>query len=264
MNDREGRYIMYKESLKNKIQKSLIFILPILGSLIFISFLALVYFWEFYGRERFLYKDVIVATQDIQKGTVIKEDMVKKIKVEESKVIEKPITDVSIVIGKAASEFIPKGAQLHKIYLEDPELVMKDGEFIFRIPNKWIEAIPGSIRRKDNALLYAVDSDEKTNPDEAYVESEIDTNELDNSPLPTYDETKVDNLIEVLENEPVIEAIVAYVKDSANREVITTSEQERIDGSSVISEINIIASIDDIKVMEEQIKQGKKFLIMYK
>jgi len=224
-------------------------LLPILGIVIISSMIGLMIFWETKGRELYLYCDVIVLKEDVKRGTIITPDMITVVKMQSDNLINNPITNENDVIGFAAKHFIPKNLQLHKEFFEIPELVTKNNEFIFRIPNDWIYSVPSTLRRKDKVIFYSVNADigKKT----------ISGHEGE---IATYDPTEKINISDM---QPVFSTIVAYVKDSANRELVTVSKEDRLDGSSTLSEIDVIITLDNLKQLENIINNGSKFIIMY-
>ena len=62
----------------------------------------------------------------------------------------------------------------------------------------------------------------------------------------------------------ILESVVAYLKDSGNREVVTVSEEERYDGSSKIASLEIIAELEDISYLQNLAENNYKFIILYK
>jgi hypothetical protein len=217
----------------------------LLGIVLIIIAIGIIFYWEVYGRENLLYKDIVVLTQEINKNEVITKDMLQYQKREESTLIKEVITKKEIIIGKAANSYIPKGVQLVEKYFEDPCLVLDEDEYIFKIPGEWIMAFPNSLRRGDKIYFYEIDKNNKS-----------ETIDVDGD-IPMYIE-------EALEEEPIVNTTVAYVKDGANREVVSLSDEERFNGTSRISEIEIITNLEIVNLLRESIKQDKVFIIMYK
>lgn len=207
--------------------------MPLIGITIILIMLGIIWFWETNGRQLYFYQDIVMLNQDIQKGTVINEDMLIYEKVEIDKIINEAVISADILIGLETKNFIPKGAQLHLNYFDNQEILMVEDTFIIRIPNEWLYSIPNTLRRKDNIAFYVVNNE--SDEDTAIIES----------------------------GNPIIETKVAYVKDSANREVQTVSYEDRIDGSSIISEVSIIASPMQLNILENAINKNNKLIIMY-
>lgn len=234
---------------KTKLKRYSNIVLPVIGIGLIALMLGIVWFWETNGREMYFYQEVIVLNQDVKRGTVITEGMLASEKIEADKIINNAVLDKKQIIGLEAKHFIPQKAQLHYFYFEDHDLITTDNKYIVRIPNEWLYSIPNSLRRKDNIVFYEI------NPD--YL---IEQEEENNSNPDTYDSE--DEIKEKL-GKQVLQAKTAYVKDSANREVVSISNNGRIDGSSVISEVLILITPEELRRLEEKIQDGGKFIIMH-
>lgn len=246
------------------------------GILIMILGFGIVILWESIGREAYLYKDVIAVNTDISKGSVVTDSMLTVMKIEESKIITGAIKDKSEISGLAAKQFIPKNSQLNKSFFDKAGTVLNKDQYIFKVPNEWIVAVPSSIRRKDTAYFYEIDyrtlesvnGSLSNNGTAAGSTNSIGNTVISsdaNNGLTTYNASAKSNLIDSIkdDNNRFIETVVAYVKDSANREVVTLSKDERYDGSSQVASIEIIVDADKIKVLESAIDRGNRFLILY-
>ncbi len=148
-------------------------------------------------------------------------------------IIEGAIIDARGIIGKAASCFIPKGAQLVEEYFEDTELVLSEDEYIFRVPNEWLKAYPNSLRRGDTIFFHEINTDTIT-------------------PVTSDGLVNLEQYRPLAQDEAIASVTVAYAKDSANREVITLSEEERFNGSSKINEIEIIVDVETVNLLRKK------------
>jgi hypothetical protein len=214
-----------------------------LGVILIICAIGTIFYWEMYGRENLLYENIVVLTKDVYRNDVITTEMITYQKREGSHIVKGAILDENKIIGKAAKSYIPKGVQLVEKYFENHKLVLDNNEYIFQIPTEWIRAFPSSLRRGDTIYFYEVGQGIE-NHNGAEVEIIL-------------------NNRKALEKEPITSATVAYAKDSANREVITLSDNERYDGSSKISEIEIIANLEIVNSLRESVDDNKLFIIMY-
>lgn len=181
----------------------------------------------------------------LKKSDVITVEMVTYEKREGNTIIEGAIIDARGIIGKAASCFIPKGAQLVEEYFEDTELVLSEDEYIFRVPNEWLKAYPNSLRRGDTIFFHEINTDTIT-------------------PVTSDGLVNLEQYRPLAQDEAIASVTVAYAKDSANREVITLSEEERFNGSSKINEIEIIVDVETVNLLRKKsIEDGKVFILMY-
>lgn len=215
----------------------------LLGVLLIVIAIGTIFYWEIYGRQDFLYKDIVVLNEDVDKNEVITTDMLEYKKIEQTTFIDDAIVDSRSIVGKAAKNYIPKGVQLVEKYFDDSELVLDKDQYIFRIPLEWLKAFPNTLRRGDKIYFYEVSTGAVLHNT---TEGEI-----------------ISNNKEALKNEPITSAMVAYVKDGSNNEVITLSEEDRYNGSNVISEIEIVTNIDTVNLLRKSINNEKTFIIMY-
>lgn len=149
------------------------------------------------------------------------------------------ITDVDQILGLETKNFIPKNTILVEQYFEEGRLNLKENEFVFRIPEEWIYSHPQTIRRLDKIYLYPINTTKK---DSSGFQA--------NQKMP--------------EGNPVIESVVLFAKDSSNREVLDTDKNDRYNGSSSISNIEIKVTTEDVKLLESYINNGYKFIIYYR
>lgn len=203
--------------------------------LIGIAITAMIY-WETYGREKMLYEEIVVLVEDVTVNEVITEDKISYEKRDDSSLVKDVIKDASLILGKAAKHYIPAGAQLVEQYFEEDKLVLDQHEYITHIPMEWIQSFPNTLRRGDVIYFYEV----LGNKSNREIKQALST------------------------KEPIAKSTVAFVKDSSNREVITLSDKERYDGSSKISEIEIISNIETINLIRRKFDEGMKFIILYK
>ncbi|GKX28714.1 hypothetical protein SH1V18_11940 [Vallitalea longa] len=219
------------------------FVKGLMGVMLIVIAIGTIFYWEVYGRQNFLYKDIVVLNKDVDKNEVITSEMVEYKKVEQTTLIDNAIDDDLSIVGKAAKNYIPGGVQLVKEYFENSELVLDEDQYIFRIPLEWLKAFPNTLRRGDVIYFY-----------------EVDTGTIQHD---TTEGQIILNNKEVSNNEPITSAVVAYVKDGSNNEVITLSEEDRYNGSNVINEIEIVTDVDTVNLLRESIDNKKIFIIMY-
>lgn len=225
-------------------------ILPVIGILIIGLMVSLIWFWETSGREMYFYKEVVVLNQDIKRGTIISEEILVFEKYEADKLIDNAITDKNQIIGLEAKHFIPMNSQLHPFYFEESQLVTNQNSLITRIPNEWLYSIPNTLRRNDEIVFYYIKDSSAT----ADISAE--------GSVKTHNDIEGYKLVEKL-GKPVLTARVAYVKDSANREVQTLNSNLRLDGSSVIAEVLVLLSFEQVQLLEQYVKDGGRFIIMH-
>lgn len=188
----------------------------IVGILLIIASIAGLFLWEWKGREMILMEEVLVAKEEIQRGTEVNLSMFitkgvsKEMMVAEALVPE----DLNKLQGKIAAQFIAGNDQITMDYFRDDEFYLNDDESIFVIEPSWIAMRSSALRRGDMIDIYA-------------------NNEL--GFLGSYQ--------------------IAFVKDEAEREIrdaavenqkyIENEILERTDSTSVIDHIEIITTLSE-------------------
>ncbi len=211
--------------------------------------------WEVWGKEAILYEDVLVLSQELERGQIVNSGNLTWVKVDRFHIPESAILDSGMVIGQAARHFVPAGIPLHPLFFEDPALSLAKDQFIAALPRDWIHSVPGSLRRKDRVVFYPLNNEQQLQFRQHIVE--------DNSEeFPVYDASD-DMRIAYLDQQPFFQTTVAYVRDGANREVRSTSVGSRLDSTANIAGIEIIVTLEQLKELEDAVGRGQRFIILY-
>lgn len=232
-------------------------LMTIISVVLFVLAIGLFVWYEFGGgRSTLNYKDVWVLKEPLKQGhSIVKESMLVKEKINKELFHDEYVKDPKEIVGLEAKHYIPAKIPLVKSYFDDANVVLNEGEYIAQIPKSWITSVPNSLRRGDNVILYA---------------TQIMTDEVKSKTFTTNEEGEI--VVEEAENvEPVInqelielsQTTVAYVKDSANNEVVTVSNEDRKDANSSISSVEIVTTPEEFKKIEEQVNNGSFLIIMY-
>lgn len=228
--------------------------MPILGIFLFIFFGGLFYYWEYYGRVEFLYTDVLVPIENMKNGDMVTKEAFKTIKVDAANVIEDAITDIESIKGLEVKQYIPKSNQLSPLFFDVPNLVLSESEQIFQIPNEWITSKPDTIRRKDTLVIYPIFK-EVSYKDVSLVDDNED-DEVEDNELRLEEESENDA-------ESICSVTVAYVKDSAGREV-ESLDVDRLVSTGTVSTIEVVITEEKIKLLKSYIQEGYVFILAYK
>lgn len=194
----------------------------IVGILLILLSIAGLFFWEWKGREIILMEEVLVAKEEIQKGTIVSSSMFVEKGVMKEMLVEEALTqkDVEGLHGKVASQLIARNDQIILDYFRNDEFYLEKDETIFVIDPSWITMRSSSLRRGDLVDIYRTDG---------------------MGLLGSYR--------------------IAFVKDEAEREIREASDVnqkyiekdilERTDSTSVIDHIEIITTIKEYqKILE--------------
>lgn len=193
---------------------------------------------------------MLVAQKDIQKGTVIEDAEMyfkpEKISLSSSVLGALKPEQIDLINGRTVEGFIPANGQVTPKSFSENSLILKENQFVFKLPPTWVYSIPSSIRRGDKISIYEIDSK---------IESKLSTGEDINTVL-----TKG-------KLESILNTTVEYVKDSTNREVADTNDNngsKRLDGTSQVSAIEIICTREETQVLEKSILSGKRLIVVYR
>lgn len=219
----------------------------IAGIAIMFLALAATYFWLTHGQVQLESVTLLVARQDIPRGTVIDNanNYFKPERINLSSAVTGAIKPENIdqLSGRVAEQFIPANGQIVTQTFSGNSVVLKENEFVFKLPPTWVYSIPSSIRRGDKISIYEIDGN---------IDGKLDNSE--------------DQDIKLVKGktESIFNTTVVFVKDSTNREVTDTNGKERLDGSSQVSAIEIICTRSDTQILEGSVLSGKKLIVVYR
>jgi len=270
-----------------------------IGIGIMVSFLTIgfIFFYDFYLKERIDSEEVVV----VKAGTTIpKTERIDKkhLMIErrpKSSLLEDVVLakDIDKIIGNDTKHELVGNQMISMSMIDFDDLVpdTEFGEAIRPITGEWIYAQPGSLRRKDRIDIYLVHPDGTTNltqngpsqvisteeGEEVATEGEGAEETTDTENTASNENTEVDeNTVETqknakIERKPFLKGVrVVYVKDSSNKEVVSSTEEgsgnqdKRLNGSSNISDLEVILNESDFaKLMEEVLGKGSRLYITY-
>lgn len=212
-------------------KKILKFLLPLL---LLIGGISFIFIFEFYLKDKVNTVPVLIASADIQfKETLTAENLsitnVRRSEVVNGAYLKIDELRLTEMFGKLAAIDIQRGTQIYPALIDHFNLLPNEaeGEFIAPIPDQWIFAVPGSLRRSYFADFHAIsDQSRKIGP-------------------------------------ILTDVRVVYTKDSSNREVQNLQESE-YDATANISNVEIIATAEMLSTLSEYVDRGYKLYITYK
>ena len=245
--------------------------------LIGILFLSLgggiLYFFEVYVKDHVDTQEVLMAKDNISfKQLITKDDLVVRNVKKDNLVgdVYSP-SDVDLVLNKYAAIDINKGTQIYPSLIDSYDLIPNEskGEFIAPIPDSWLFAVPGSLRKTFVADFYVI-KDEEQAMLQALLEDEQDHSDTpkDGEEKKKENEKPIENNEEldqaiVSKNEPILKNVrVSSVKDKSNREV--TESKEETTATGVVSNLEIIADKEMLDKITEYTQKGNKIYVVYK
>ena len=243
-----------------------------LGAAVSACTIGLVLVYDFYVKDKIDSVEVAVVTMgaEIDKSATITPEMVSIERREKKSLLEDVILaeEIDSIIGKEAKQDIVGNSMISAKMIDFDELVPneKEGEAIRPLISDMIYAQPGSLRRKDNIDIYLINytsvspvsGPSTVNSADAPKDEEKEDKEKDEKT----EKAAIQGLKPFLSNVKVV-----YVKDSGNKEVVsevTANENERLNATSTISDIEVILNNDDFaKLMNAMISNKSKLYITY-
>lgn len=222
--------------------------------LILFSGVAFLFFYNFYLENRINTVAVVVADKNIGFKEQFSAKNLKIERINSDFVVKDAVRGVanlkdSHMLGKLAAINIKKGTQIYPDLIDQNNLIPDEskGEFIAPIPNKWIFAVPGSIRRSYIADFYAVPK-----------EDQQPGNKFNNTQANPVNNIDLSGLKPILTN-----VRVAHTKDQANNEVTNVKKGNRYDTTGVVSNIEIIATPEMLNKIRKSTEKGNLLYIVY-
>ena len=232
-----------------------------LGLMTALCTIAFIFVYDMFLRDRIDSVEVVVvkANEEIQKSEKITADKITTERRPKDTLISNVVLakDINSIIGIDTSQLIDGNSMISGNMLDVEEIVpnKERGEAIRPITKDMIYAQPGSLRRKDTVDIYLVNKDGSTNmtTDGSSSKNSKNSEVASTSATPFLQDVKV-----------------VYVKDSGNKEVVSatseenTDEDQRLNATSTISDLEVILNDDDFKsLMDQVLGKGAKLYITY-
>ena len=111
--------------------------------------------WENWGKEKFLYDEVLVLRESVKQGTIITEDMVDAKTMEMDEPCLK-FSEKEKIIGMQTTAYVHKGVPLFTPYFGESDLMPDETRerYGMAIPTDWIASKPEALSRGDKVFLF--------------------------------------------------------------------------------------------------------------
>lgn len=115
--------------------------------------------WETKGRDAMLMEDVLVASQDIKVGTVLKESMLKAVKLPKDVLPARRISRMNIsgAVGKTVQLPLQENQPITQVAFEKKKHKLKEGQSFYVINPEWIEMCSSAVRKNDRVQIMSSD-----------------------------------------------------------------------------------------------------------
>jgi hypothetical protein len=202
-------------------------------------------------------QEVVVATKKLPIDTIIEDEHLTTIKIPGEYVSKNTLQEPELIIGQRTTSAIEKYDAFSQDKLGDAELKKSKDEAYFALPNRWIESVPGSLRRLDSISIWLTLPEKEK---EKGVKVDVDEEEKQFTATPIEVENE-----ERPTGEPLVSNItVAFIKNSQNTEVQGVEKsKDRLDGNSSPSQLEVMMKKDDFAALSEAVSNGFKLIISY-
>ncbi|MDQ0255490.1 hypothetical protein J2S74_002872 [Evansella vedderi] len=234
-----------------------------LGILMAAVVIGFIVFWDLYLKDGITSEEVVIVRPHVQieaKEAIQREHLMIESRHRSSLVDGAVLADqIDEIVGYDAAVLLVGNSILSTSHIDFDDIVPnpEEGEAIRPIPDEWVYAKPGSLRRKDRIDIYVIQAIDTHNinfqEEMARASREIADDEHQRS-----DDVKL-QIEPILTNIPVI-----YAKDSSNREVVgQTRGDSRLDASGRISDLEVNLNREEFKILMDHINKGYKLYITY-
>lgn len=238
-----------------------------LGLIILLMGSGFIVIYNLYLDDKMNSEQVVVAVKPIPFKTEITADMVELQDRKVHFVVPGAFKKLSDVIGLQSAVHLEPNTQLYVDLVDPYNVIPGEGEEIFPIPEKWIYAKPGSLRRTFKVNIGVIREDNVTANHNNVHDLEIqqtegqaegDTHQSINKQITKEEFAKLAKPI--LEN-----VVVAYAKDSSNKEVVGTNDQDkRLDASGNITNLDVVLKREQYQLLvQDYIEKGYKLILSY-
>ncbi|MBL5768662.1 SAF domain-containing protein [Heyndrickxia sporothermodurans] len=234
--------------------------------------------YDFYFKDKINTVDVVVAKQDINFKDKITSENIQIVSIRKDNAVNGVVNpkDVDTILDHNAAIDIKKGTQIYTDLVDTYDLVPneKEGEFIAPIPDEWLFAVPGSLRKtfiadfyaipdKEQAVIRSLVQEAKDQKDGKSDSDSKDQKEDKDSDVPISSTDSIDTMI-TKNNEPIVKNVrVASVKDGSNKEV-TESKEDNESATGTVSNLEIISNDETLSTLRTYTEQGYKIYVVYK
>lgn len=128
----------------------------ILGLVLAVMSIAAMFGWEKWGRDRFLYDEVVELTKNAGRGTVITRGMLRSVRVEHADPEAIRPSQMSVLVGRQTLQFVHGGAPLFQEYFGEPNTAAGKelDRYVMSVPESWYASIPESAAPGDTLYFF--------------------------------------------------------------------------------------------------------------
>jgi hypothetical protein len=206
-------------------------------------FLGYIYIYETALHGMLNTTKVVLAKENIPINTKITSDHLYIGDYPKKLVTTDTVVDKHLIIGKRSVSVIGQHDTFSMHKVDDVRLRATEDHRFFSIPSKWIESLPGSLRRLDLVDIWLIPSGDTDGDTESTVH--IKGALLTETPF-------------------LQKKVVAFIKNNQNTEVVgDKSPNNRLNAESNPSVIELSLTNEEFSRMLEAIQKGYKLVFSY-
>lgn len=211
-----------------------------IGILLIIVSIGGLIFWEGYGRDEFMTKKVLAASETIMQGTLIKKDMFTAVSVLPESLMEGVIApnDFYKIEGKEAAQLIVKNQPISASFLREPARSVSEDYAPYVIKGQWIDSRSSSLRKGDMVRIYSRDGSYLLGDFEIVFVKDVNEKEVSDV-LPT-------------------EEISSYMPPVKAHSAIP----DRTNSNGVIDHIEILTGLEEYRQILQFVENSEKTLLI--
>jgi hypothetical protein len=136
--------------------RKLRFIKPLIGIVLIVSAIGAIVWWESAGREELLMEKILVAREDIEKGTKVERMLFVEVNSTEEAMVTGAIRNEQFqkIVGLEAKQLIPKNSQIIESFFLNKGREISLDHTVFPIKEEWIASRSSSLRKGDTIDIY--------------------------------------------------------------------------------------------------------------
>jgi hypothetical protein len=208
-------------------------VLRVIAGICIVGFLGYIYFYETTLHGLLNTTKVVLAKETIPKNTRITQEHLYITDFPKKLVTPKTIINKDLLIGKRTGSVINQNDTFTLDKVDDARLRVSDEHRFFSIPSRWIESVPGSLRRLDLVDVWLI---------------------------PTGNEG-----FKLSMDTPLLEKkVVAFIKNKQNKEVVgNENPSNRLNAKSSPAVLELSLTNREFSLMKEAVQKGFKLVFSY-
>jgi hypothetical protein len=233
-------------------------ILRAIAVICIVVFLGYIYVYETTLHGLLNTTKVVLAKDNIPINTKITKDHLYMGDYPKKLVTAETVVDKNLIIGKRTVSVIGQHDTFSLSKVDDARIRMTEDHRFFSIPSRWIESLPGSLRRLDLVDIWLIPSGSTGST--LNIKGESNTTILDQNEVK---EPRARG--ELPMDTPFLQQkVVAFIKNNQNTEVVgNQNPNNRLNAESNPSVIELSLTNEEFSLLLVAVQRGYKLVFSY-